>query len=147
VDDETPPKRSDYLTEQPIQTRWADNDVYGHVNNVVFYAWFDTVINRWLITQGGLDPASSDVIGLCVQSQCRYVAPASYPEELVGALRVAKIGRSSVTYEIGIFRADELLAFGSFVHVFVHRSARRPTPIPERLRGALERLVPPAPRC
>jgi acyl-CoA thioester hydrolase len=125
----------------PIQTRWNDNDVYGHVNNVVFYAWFDTVINAWLIREGGLVPDASDVIGLCVESQCRYVAPASYPEELAGALRVAKIGRSSVRYEIGIFREDELLAFGSFVHVFVDRAGRRPTPIPDRIRSALERLV------
>lgn len=129
-----------------IPTRWSDNDVYGHVNNVVFYSWFDTVINRWLIAEGGLDPVTSEVIGLCVESQCRYLAPASYPENIDAALRVSKIGRSSVRYEIGIFREgkDELLAFGYFVHVFVDRVGRRPTPIPERLRAALERLVPPS---
>jgi acyl-CoA thioester hydrolase len=140
--DEAPlPRRADYVHAERIQTRWNDNDVYGHVNNVVFYAWFDTVINRWLIAEGGLVPDASDVIGLCASSQCRYVAPATYPEELTGALRVARVGRSSVGYEIGIFRDEELLAFGSFVHVFVDRKDRRPTPIPDRLRAALERLV------
>ena len=120
-----------------------DNDVYGHVNNVVYYAYFDTVINRVLIAEGGLDPHASDFIGLCVESGCRYLAPAAFPEELDGALRVAKIGRSSVRYELGIFRADrdELCAFGHFVHVFVDRATRRPTPVPERMRAALERLV------
>jgi acyl-CoA thioester hydrolase len=135
------PRRTDFRHALPIQTRWKDNDVYGHVNNVVYYEFFDTVINKWLIVAGGLQPSTSDVIGLCVESQCRYLAPAAYPDELEGALRVSKVGRSSVRYEIGIFRADELLAFGYFVHVFVDRENRRPTPIPERLRGALERLL------
>jgi acyl-CoA thioester hydrolase len=137
------PRRSDFAHVLSIQTRWSDNDVYGHVNNVVYYSWFDTVINGWLIAEGGLDPAASDVIGLCVESQCRYLAPVSYPEDIDAALRVAKIGRSSVRYEIGIFRAgkDELCAFGYFVHVFVDRAGRRPTPIPERLRSALERIA------
>lgn len=141
------PRRADYVVSMPIQTRWSDNDVYGHVNNVVFYAWFDTVINRWLIREGGLAPSLSDVIGLCVESRCTYIAPASYPEELAAGLRVGRIGRSSVTYEIGIFREEELLAFGSFVHVFVDREARRPTPIPPPIRTALERLVAPAAPC
>jgi acyl-CoA thioester hydrolase len=135
------PRRADFAHALPIQTRWNDNDVYGHVNNVVFYSYFDTVINRWLVTEGGLSPATSDVIGLCVESQCRYIAPASYPEDLVASLRVSKVGRSSVRYEIGIFREDLLLAIGSFVHVFVDRAGRRPTPIPDQLRAALERLV------
>mgnify|MGYP002404004250 CR=1 FL=1 len=140
------PTRADFLHTLPIQTRWNDNDVYGHVNNVVYYAYFDTVINRWLIGAGGLDPATSDVIGLCVESQCRYLAPAAYPDELVAGLRVTKIGRSSVRYEIGIFRSssdgrDDLLALGYFVHVFVDRAGRRPTPIPDRIRSSLERLL------
>jgi len=140
------PSRADFLHTLPIQTRWNDNDVYGHVNNVVYYAYFDTVINRWLIGAGGLDPAASDVIGLCVESQCRYLAPAAYPDDLLAGLRVTKIGRSSVRYEIGIFRSsadsrDELLALGYFVHVFVDRAGRRPTPIPDRIRTALERLL------
>ena len=138
------PTRADFRHTSPIQTRWNDNDVYGHVNNVVYYAYFDTVINRWLIAEGGLDPATSDVIGLCVESQCRYLAPAAYPDDLLAGLRVGHIGRSSVRYEVGIFRSrgadDELLAFGHFVHVFVDRARRRPTPIPDRIRAALERL-------
>jgi acyl-CoA thioester hydrolase len=135
--------RSDFIHAIPIQTRWNDNDVYGHVNNVVYYAYFDTVINRWLIGEGGLDPSTSDVIGLCVESQCRYLAPAAYPEDLEAGLRVTKVGRSSVRYEVGIFRQanGELLAFGHFVHVFVDRVGRRSTPIPDRLRAALERLL------
>lgn len=136
------PRRGDYPHLLRIQTRWMDNDVYGHVNNVVYYSYFDTVINRVLIEEGGLDPAASEAIGLCVESGCRYVAPASYPEALDGGLRVAHLGRSSVRYELGIFRADrdELCAHGHFVHVFVDRVTRRPTPVPERLRAALERL-------
>lgn len=140
------PSRAQFPHVLTIQTRWSDNDVYGHVNNVVFYSWFDTVINRWLIGAGDLDPAKSDVIGLCVESQCRYLAPASYPEDVDAGLSVRKIGRSSVQYDLGIFRSvagatDELLAFGHFVHVFVDRVARRPTPIPAALRAALERLL------
>ena len=135
------PSRSNFGYVLPIQTRWGDNDVYGHVNNVVYYAYFDTVINRWLVSEGGLDPATSDVIGLCVESQCRYLAPASYPEELACGLRVVLLGRSSVRYEVGVFRGEDILALGTFVHVFVGRAARRPTPIPDRVRNALERLV------
>jgi acyl-CoA thioester hydrolase len=137
------PRRADFPHLLPIPTRWSDNDVYGHVNNVVFYGWFDTVINRWLIEEGGLDPLAGDVIGLCAESHCRYVAPASYPEEVVAGLRVGKLGRSSVRYEIAIFRPDPeaLLALGWFVHVFVDRAGRRPTPIPGRLRASLERLA------
>ena len=136
------PTRADYPHTQRIDTRWMDNDAYGHVNNVVYYSYFDTVINRVLIADGGLDPATSEAIGLCVESGCRYVAPASYPEALDVMLRVAHLGRSSVRYELGVFRADrdELVAHGHFVHVFVDRSTRRPTPLPERLRATLERL-------
>jgi acyl-CoA thioester hydrolase len=136
------PTRADYGRYLRIQTRWADNDVYGHVNNVVYYAYFDTIINRVLVG-GGLDPIEGDVIGLCVESGCRYVAPARYPEELDAGLRVAKLGRTSVRYEVGIFRADEdaLCAYGHFVHVFVERATRRPTPLPEGIRAALAGLV------
>ena len=135
--------RSEFPRLLPIQTRWNDNDVYGHVNNVVYYAYFDTVINEWLIAEGGLDPRKSDVIGLCVESQCRYFAPASYPETLEAGLRVAKLGRSSVRYEIAIFRkdVDQAIAFGHFVHVFVDHATRRPAAFPARIREALERLL------
>jgi acyl-CoA thioester hydrolase len=135
--------RADYLHHLRIPTRWMDNDVYGHVNNVVYYAYFDTVINNWLIAEGGLDIASGEEIGLCVESQCQYLAPASYPEVLEAGLRVGKLGRSSVRYEIGIFRAgvEAPIAVGHFVHVFVERASRRSTPIPAPIRAALERLV------
>jgi acyl-CoA thioester hydrolase len=136
------PKRADYTYFLPIQTRWMDNDVYGHVNNVVYYAYFDTIINRYLIAEGGLDPQGGDVIGLCVESTCRYVAPATYPEELDAGLAVAHLGRTSVRYEIGIWRrGGEPLAFGEFVHVFVARAGRRPVPIPTTLRASLQALM------
>ena len=124
----------------PIATRWIDNDVYGHVNNVVYYAYFDTVINRWLIDEGGLDIEKSAVIGVCVESQCTYKASAAFPDALEAGLRVAKIGTSSVTYEIAIFKGETLCASGRFVHVFVGRDTRKPTPIPDAIRAALERL-------
>ena len=133
-------KKGDYKFTMPIATRWIDNDVYGHVNNVVYYAYFDTIINRWLIDEGGLDIAEGDVIGVCAESQCTYTSSASFPDALVGALRVSKIGNSSVTYEIAIFRQESLCAHGRFVHVFVSRGTRKPTPIPPRIRAALERL-------
>ena len=132
--------RSEYRFVLPIATRWIDNDLYGHVNNVVYYAYFDTVINRWLIDEGGLDIHGGDVIGVCAESQCRYVASAAFPDALDGALRVAKLGSSSVTYEIAIFRGETLCAHGHFVHVFVARDTRKPTPIPAHIRAALERL-------
>ena len=98
--------RSDYKKLTPIQTRWNDNDVYGHVNNVVYYAYFDTIINEVLIHDGKLDIHAGEAIGLCVESQCKYLAPASYPDRLEGALRIAKLGRSSIVYELAIFKAD-----------------------------------------
>jgi acyl-CoA thioester hydrolase len=126
-----------------VPTRWMDNDVYGHVNNVVYYAYFDTVINRYLIAEGGLDIARGAVIGLCVESRCRYRKPIAFPDDVDAGLRVAKLGRSSVTYEVGIFARgeDEVAADGSFVHVFVDRETRRSTPIPDALRSALLRLT------
>jgi acyl-CoA thioester hydrolase len=133
-------KPTDFPFVLPIETRWIDNDVYGHVNNVVYYAYFDTVINRWLIDEGGLDIAAGEVIGVCAESQCTYLLSASFPDALAGGVRVSKLGNSSVTYEVGIFRGEELCATGRFVHVFVDRTARTPTPIPDRLRAALERL-------
>ena len=139
-----PPKlRAHYKLFYPVETRWMDNDVYGHVNNVVYYSYFDTVVNAYLVKEGGLDIESSPVIGLCVESQCRYLAPVKFPDLLDVGLRVAKIGRSSVRYEIGIFRAGEssAAAQGHFVHVFVDRATRRPADLPERMRAALTRLA------
>ena len=132
--------RPDFPHLAPVQTRWADNDIYGHINNVVYYAYFDTVINDYLIKEGGLDVRLGSVIGVCVESQCRYLESAAYPEKLDAGLRVTKLGNSSVTYEIGIFRAETLCALGAFVHVFVDAATRRPSPIPDRIRSSLERI-------
>jgi acyl-CoA thioester hydrolase len=135
--------RAQYPHFATIPTRWMDNDVYGHVNNVVYYAYFDTVINRYLIAEGGLDIARGAAIGLCVESRCTYRKAVAFPEDLDACLRVAKLGRSSVTYEIGIFSRgeDRAAAEGSFVHVFVDRAARASVPIPDAIRAALGRLV------
>lgn len=140
-------QRSDYAHVQPIPTRWADNDVYGHVNNVEYYAFFDTVINTWLIREGGLDIHRGETIGVCAESHCSYRAGISFPDVVEAALRVGRLGRSSVRYEIGLFREGEpeALATGWFVHVFVDRADRRPREIPPALREALERLVVGAP--
>jgi acyl-CoA thioester hydrolase len=129
-----------------IQTRWKDNDVYGHVNNVEYYSYFDTAINAWLIREGGLDIERGEVIGLCVESHCEYRAALTFPETIEVGLRVGRLGKSSVRYELGIFResTDEAAAEGHFVHVFVDRENRRPVPIPPQLRAALERLQVPA---
>ncbi len=126
-----------------LQTRWADNDVYGHVNNVEYYAFFDTVINRWLIDEGGLDIHGGDVIGVCAESHCTYRDGFSFPEDVEAGLRVGKLGKSSVRYEIGLFAvgAEEPSATGWFVHVFVDAETRRPAAMPPRLRASLERLL------
>lgn len=131
-----------YPFTTPLTTRWADNDVYGHVNNVTYYAYFDSIANLYLIQHGGLD-IHGPVIGLVVASQCQFHAPLAYPDELVGGLRVAKLGNSSVTYELAVARkdSDELAATASFTHVFVDRATRRPTPIPDPIRAALAKLV------
>jgi acyl-CoA thioester hydrolase len=133
---------SDYPHRLAIPTRWKDNDVYGHVNNVEYYSYFDTIINRWLILEGGLDIHAGETIGLCVESHCRFTAPLVFPETVEAGLRVAELGRSSVRYEIGLFReGGELVAEGWFVHIFVGRADRRPRDIPAPVRAALERLV------
>ena len=141
---ERPPRhgRDEYRWATPITTRWADNDVYGHVNNVVYYAWFDTVVNRYLIEKGQLDLQASPVIGLCVESSCSYAAPLAYPDGVSGHLRVAHLGTSSVKYELAIFKDGDALAAaqGRFTHVFVDRATRRPVSIPSHLRAALEVL-------
>jgi acyl-CoA thioester hydrolase len=139
-------RRGEYGHFLDIPTRWMDNDVFGHVNNVVYYSWFDTLINRYLIEHGGFDYKSGPVIGFAVESLCRYHKAFAYPETVEAGLRVGKLGTSSVRYEVGLFGAgeDEARAEGHFVHVFVERASERPTAIPEPLRGALARLVWPA---
>lgn len=136
------PDRAHYAAFQRIDTRWADNDVYGHVNNVVYYAFFDTAVNRHLVEAGVLDPATSEVIGLVVETGCRFFAPLAFPDRVEAGLRVTKIGSSSVRYEIGLFRSgdDAPAAEGHFVHVYVDRATNRPTPIPEPTRRLLEML-------
>jgi acyl-CoA thioester hydrolase len=126
-----------------IPTRWMDNDVYGHVNNVQYYSYFDTVINRYLIDEGGLDIHDGDVIGLCAESHCTYKAALSFPDVVRARLSVSKLGRSSVTYGVALFgtAAGEPAAEGWFVHVFVDRATRRPTDMPDRLREALRCLT------
>ena len=138
--------RESYPHRLTIPTRWADNDVYGHVNNVEYYAFFDTVINRWLITEGGLNIHGGSAIGVCAESHCNYRAGFSFPDDVEAGLRVGKLGRTSVRYEIGLFAegTEEPAASGWFVHVFVDAGSRRPVDIPGELRASLERLVPTA---
>ena len=138
--------RPDYPHILAIPTRWQDNDVYGHVNNVEYYAFFDTVINHWLITEGGLDIHAGQIIGLCAESHCRFDAPIVFPDAVDAGLRVGRLGRTSVTYEIGLFLqgAEAPVAEGWFVHVFVDRDTRRPAEIPPPVRACLERLEPTA---
>ncbi len=134
--------RAAYRAFRTIPTRWADNDVYGHVNNVVFYAWFDTAVNAHLIEQGALDIHAGEVIGLVVETGCRYARPVAFPETVEAGIRVGRLGTSSVRYEIGLFTAGaaEPAAEGFFIHVYVDRATRRPTPLPARLREVLEAL-------
>ena len=136
-------RRGDYPHFQVITTRWMDNDIYGHVNNVVYYSYFDTIINDYLIREGGLDIQVGEVIGVCAESSCRFKAAFSFPEAIQGGLRVAELRTRAVRYEIALFKAgaSEAAAEGSFVHVFVQRETMRPVEIPLQLRGALERLV------
>jgi acyl-CoA thioester hydrolase len=126
-----------------ITTRWSDNDVYGHVNNATYLSYFDSVANAYLIDHGGLDIARGDVIGLVVASSCVFFAPISFPDEVIGAMRVDRLGRTSVTYGHALFTADSPLAAAqaTIVHVFVDRATRKPIELPVRLRTALERLV------
>ena len=136
-------ERSDYYHFCSVRTRWMDNDIYGHVNNVQYYSFFDTAINQYLIEQGGLDIAAGDVIGLAAETHCQFLNSISFPEKVEVGLRVGKLGNSSVRYELGIFveGCDDAAAVGWFVHVFVDRQTRRAAPMPDRLRAALERLM------
>lgn len=136
-------QRSDFGFFLPITTRWMDNDIYGHVNNVTYYSYFDTIANSYLIDVGNLDIHDGDAIAFVVNSQCNYHRAITYPEKIEGALRVNRLGNSSVEYGIGIFRSGdtEACATGTFTHVFVKRDTRRPTPIPDQIRAALSKLV------
>lgn len=134
--------RAGYAHFLTIPTRWMDNDIYGHVNNVVYYSYFDTVINDYLIRAGSLDIHNGPVIGICAESHCRFLAAFVFPEVVEAGLRVAHLGRRSVRYEIGLFKpgGEAAAAVGHFVHVFVGRADMRPVPIPGPIREALARL-------
>ena len=135
-----PSRRADYRFFSAVPTRWFDNDIYGHVNNTVYYSYFDTVIAHLLIREGGLDPWRSEVIGVAVETGCRFHSSLAFPDLVHAGLRVGHLGTSSVRYEIGLFRneQDEASAEGHFVHVFVERASQRPVAIPDRIRAALE---------
>ncbi len=138
-----PTTRDHYRSFRQITTRWIDNDAYGHVNNVVYYSWFDTAVNAWLIEQGVLDIAHSETIGLVVETSCNYFAPLAFPQLVEAGIRVARVGRSSVRYEVGLFAADSstTAARGHFVHVYVGRNSMRPVDLPAPLKIVLETLA------
>ena len=138
----TPNTLSNYPHHLTIPTRWSDNDVYGHVNNAVYYFYFDTVVNKWLIENGHLEIGKSKTIGLVVETSCSYFAPIEFPHDVIAGLRVSKIGTSSVTYEIGLFTEGSEIAAaqGHFTHVYVNEASRKPTPISDQFREGLNRL-------
>lgn len=140
-----PDRRDQFVHFSRITTRWMDNDVYGHVNNVVYYSFFDTVVNKFLIDGNSLDIASSDTVGLVVETHCQYFRPIAFPDTVDAGIRVSKLGSSSVRYEIGLFRNDDEAASaqGHFVHVYVNRETNRPAPIPEAARKLLSTLMRP----
>ena len=142
-----PQPREAYRAFRPITTRWMDNDVYGHVNNVVYYSFFDTAVNGLLVEAGVLDFRQGEAIGLVVETQCHYFTPIAFPQQVTAGVRVARVGRSSVRYEIGLFADDESLtaAAGHFVHVYVDRASRRPTALPASLVRVLESMSKPVP--
>ncbi len=134
-----PSQRADYAAFRTITTRWMDNDPYGHMNNVVHYSLFDTAVNGWLVEQGVLDFRSGAQVGLVVETGCRYFSEMAFPDVVTAGMRVARLGTSSVRYEVGLFRNDEAVAAaeGFFVHVYVDRLSRRPAPLSDGLRRVL----------
>ena len=133
------PSLSDYPYHVEIATRWQDNDAYGHINNVMYYSFFDTAVNRFLIEEGGLNIHKGNIVAYVVSSQCQYIAPAAYPETIFVGVRVIKVGRSSVTYGLSVYagEAKRRVAHGQFVHVFVERSSDKAVPIPVNTKEAL----------
>ncbi|MFZ3082577.1 acyl-CoA thioesterase [Rhodoferax ferrireducens] len=138
-----PAPRSAYKVFRSISTRWMDNDAYGHVNNVIYYSWFDTAVNAYLIEQGVLDIHHGDTIGLVIETQCNYFSPLAFPQTVEAGIRVARLGASSVRYEVGLFAQGEPLtaARGHFIHVYVDKQSRRPAPLPLNLKTVLETLL------
>ncbi len=143
MDKPAPDQRNQYRHFLVIPTRWMDNDVYGHVNNIIYYSYFDTVVNGYLIDQGVLNIEQSPIIGLVVETQCRFFKPITFPDTVHAGLRVARLGDRSVRYEIGLFRNDEEIAAaqGHFIHVYVERTTRRATELPPETRKALEQIL------
>lgn len=137
-----PAGRADFKAWRKMTTRWADNDAYGHVNNTVYYEWFDSAVNAWMVEQGLLDIANGDPIALVVETRCTYAAPLEFPRPVEVGMAVAELGRSSIRYRIGIFADGEesAAAEGEFVHVVVHRASRRPVEIPSDWRAKLEAI-------
>lgn len=142
-----PAARAAFAWFYPLPTRWADNDIYGHVNNVVYYAWFDTVVNRFLIEQGGMRPGNDPVVGYVVASSCDYFAPVEHPSDLQLGLRIVRLGSKSVTWEVGVFLAgdDHSRATGRFTHAFVDRASNRSAEVPAPIRAAIESIAPETP--
>jgi len=134
-----PNRRGDYRHFLEISTRWMDNDVYGHVNNVVYYSYFDTVVNKFLMDEGQLDYKNGEIVGWVVETKCEYFAPVAFPDVVTAGLRVEKMGTSSVTYEVGLFRNDDdtAAAQGHFVHVYVELATNKPTPLSEGMKAVL----------
>lgn len=136
-------RRSDYRHFQTIPTRWMDNDIYGHVNNVNYYSYFDTVVNQYLIERGILDIHRGEVVGFVVETSCSYFRPLAFPDTVAAGIRVARVGNSSIRYEVGLFRNDdeEIAAAGHFVHVYVDRASGRSVPVPAATREALVAIL------
>ena len=139
----TPPTRSDFVAFEEIHSRWMDNDAYGHINNVVYYSFFDTAVNRYLIERNVLNVLKSEAIGFVIETQCKYFSPITYPDLIHVGLKVIHLGNSSVKYELAIFKNDDDIASaaGNFVHVYVNRSTNKPTPIPQNVREILAGLI------
>lgn len=136
----TTPAAYKHITE--VQTRWSDNDIYGHVNNVTYYSYFDSVMNRYLIESGALDIQKGAVVGFVVESNCKFLSPLAYPDQVTAGLRVGRLGNSSVRYELALWDPQgKLCAEGYMVHVFVDRHSNRPTPMPDNLRHVLQSLT------
>ena len=138
-----PHRRADYRAFSEITTRWMDNDVYGHVNNVVYYSYFDTAVNGFLVDQGVLDFRDGETVGLVVETGCQFFSPLAFPDRVTAGIRVARIGTSSVRYEVSLFAndSDTAAAQGHFIHVYVGAQDHRPGPLPEDLRQALDKLL------
>ena len=139
----TPPTRSDFVVFEAIHSRWMDNDAYGHINNVVYYSFFDTAVNRYLIERNVLNVLKSEAIGFVIETQCKYFSPITYPDLIHVGLKVIHLGNSSVKYELAIFKNDDDIASaaGNFVHVYVNRNTNKPTPIPQNVREILAGLI------